>query len=66
MRASAQGERLQDPVATVEGAPGLVTVMGGKLARALVFTLAGGRVARIEVVGDPERLAALDLAPAPG
>lgn len=52
-------------VATVDGAPGLVTVMGGKLARALVFTLAGGRVARIEVVGDPERLAALDLAPAP-
>lgn len=48
-------------VARVDGAPGLVTVMGGRLARVLAFTVMGEKVARIEVIGDPARIGEMDL-----
>ncbi|HEX4029154.1 MAG TPA: sigma-70 family RNA polymerase sigma factor [Terracidiphilus sp.] len=49
-------------VALVDGAVGAVVAPRGKLFRALRFTFANGRIARIDVVGGPEGLAALDLA----
>jgi RNA polymerase sigma-70 factor (ECF subfamily) len=48
--------------ALVDGAVGAVVAPRGKLFRALRFTFANGRIARIEVVGGAEGLAALDLA----
>ena len=38
------------------------TAIGGRLRLVLRFTIAQGRIAEIDVVGDPERLRALDLA----
>jgi RNA polymerase sigma-70 factor (ECF subfamily) len=49
-------------VALVDGAPGIVVAPGGRLAVALRITVAGGKVTAIDVVADPARLAALDLA----
>jgi RNA polymerase sigma factor (sigma-70 family) len=49
-------------VALVEGTPGLVVAPGGRFIRALRFTLSGGKIAHVEVVGDPARLRALDVA----
>jgi RNA polymerase sigma-70 factor (ECF subfamily) len=43
--------------ALVDGAVGLVVAPRGKLVRVLTFTFADGRVASIDVVADPERLA---------
>jgi len=48
-------------LAFVDGAVGLVIAPRGKLFRALRFTLAGDRVASVEVIADPARLAALDI-----
>ncbi|MFD5632033.1 sigma-70 family RNA polymerase sigma factor [Streptomyces sp. NPDC127072] len=47
--------------ALVDGAPGLVVVAEGRLTGVLVFTVARGRIAVIDVLDDPERLAALDV-----
>jgi RNA polymerase sigma-70 factor, ECF subfamily len=49
-------------VALVDGAVGAVVAPRGKLFRALRFTFANGRIARIDVVGGREGLAALELA----
>jgi RNA polymerase sigma factor (sigma-70 family) len=48
--------------ALVNGAIGLVMAPGGRLSRALTFTIANGRITAIEVIGNPMRLAELDVA----
>jgi RNA polymerase sigma-70 factor (ECF subfamily) len=47
--------------ALVEGAIGVVVAPRGRLSRALRFTIANGRIAEIEVIGNPARLAELDV-----
>lgn len=48
--------------ALIDGSVGLVTVMKGRLFRALRFTFAGGRIASAEVISDRAALDALDVA----
>jgi RNA polymerase sigma-70 factor (ECF subfamily) len=48
--------------AFVNGAIGLVMAPRGQLSRALTFTIANGRITAIEVIGNPARLAELDVA----
>jgi RNA polymerase sigma factor (sigma-70 family) len=48
--------------ALIDGAVGLVIAPRGRVFRVLRFTLAYGKIARVEVIGDPERLRQLDLA----
>ena len=47
--------------ATVNGAAGAVIVADGQAVAVMAFTVVGGRVAAIDVLADPERLARLDL-----
>ncbi|WP_103350121.1 sigma-70 family RNA polymerase sigma factor [Amycolatopsis sp. CA-128772] len=49
-------------LALVDGAPGLLMVREGRLAVVLAFQVDGDRITGIEVIADPERLAALELA----
>ncbi len=42
--------------AVIDGAVGLVLAPRGKLQRMLRFTVAAGRITRVEIVGDPARL----------
>ncbi|MFJ9607006.1 sigma-70 family RNA polymerase sigma factor [Kitasatospora sp. NPDC101176] len=49
-------------VALVDGVPGIVIAPGGRLRLVLRVAVTGGRVAGFEVVADPARLAALELA----
>ena len=49
-------------VALVNGTPGLVMAPRGRLMLALVFTYSGDTISQIDVIADPDRLAALDLA----
>jgi RNA polymerase sigma factor (sigma-70 family) len=58
---AARGARAAQP-ALIDGAVGLVIAPQGRLFRALRFTLAEGKVAAVEVIGDPERLRHLALA----
>ena len=53
--------RLTQP-ALVDGAIGVVVAPRGKLVRALRFTIANGRITEIEVIGNPARLAKVDVA----
>ena len=53
--------RLTQP-ALVDGAIGVVVAPRGKLVRALRFTIANGRITEIEVIGNPARLAEVDVA----
>lgn len=48
--------------AVINGAVGLVFAPGGRLSRALTFQFANGRISQAEVIVDPARLSALDLA----
>jgi RNA polymerase sigma factor (sigma-70 family) len=48
-------------VVLIDGAVGIAVAPAGKLYRALRFTLAGERVAKVELIADPARLAALDI-----
>jgi RNA polymerase sigma factor (sigma-70 family) len=48
-------------LALVDGTVGLVMAPRGRLVRALRFTIANGRIAEIEVIGDATRLGALDV-----
>jgi RNA polymerase sigma-70 factor (ECF subfamily) len=48
--------------ALVDGAVGIVLAPRGRLLRALRLTLRDGRIAHIDVIGDPARLSALVLA----
>jgi len=59
--AAARGARAARP-ALVNGAVGVVVAPQGRLFRVLRFTMQEGKIARIEVVGDPDRLRLLDLA----
>ena len=56
-----RGARFTRPV-LVNGSVGAVLAPGGKLLRALVFTFANGKIAHMEVIADPARLAQLELA----
>ena len=46
----------------MNGTVGLVVAPRGRLFRALSFTFADGKIAHIEVIGEPARLRQLDLA----
>jgi RNA polymerase sigma-70 factor (ECF subfamily) len=63
-RGALVGSRLasESALALVDGSPGIVWVPSGRLARALAFTIADGRITQIEVIADPGRLGELDLA----
>ncbi|CAM3391358.1 sigma-70 family RNA polymerase sigma factor [Kibdelosporangium persicum] len=56
------GRAMVTEVALVNGSAGLVMAVGGRLAVALVFTFAGGLITEIDVIGDRDRLAGLDIA----
>ncbi|WP_437614410.1 sigma-70 family RNA polymerase sigma factor [Sorangium sp. So ce834] len=56
----ARGAKLARP-ALVDGAVGVVVAPRGRLFRVLRFTLAQGKIAQIDVIGDPEQLRDLDL-----
>ena len=56
-----RGARYAQP-ALVNGTVGLVVAPRGRLFRVLSFTFAGGKIAQVEVIGDPVRLQALELA----
>lgn len=47
--------------ATVNGVAGAVITVEGRPMSVMGFTIVGGKVAAIHVLGDPERLARLDL-----
>jgi hypothetical protein len=49
-------------VALVNGTPGLVYAPRGRLVLALAFTYSGDTISQIDVIADPDRLEALDLA----
>jgi RNA polymerase sigma factor (sigma-70 family) len=52
--------------ALVDGVPGAVWAPGGRPRVAFAFTLAGGRIAAIDLLADPERLRRVELAEASG
>ncbi len=58
---TARGARLAR-VALVDGTVGLVVAPRGRLFRVLRFAFADGRIAGMEVIGDPERLQATEVA----
>lgn len=47
--------------ALINGTAGLVFAPGGKLSRALTFTIANGKIAQVEIITDRDRLQQLDL-----
>ena len=49
-------------IALVDGAPGLIMAPRGRLMVALAFTFSGDKISQIDVIGEPDRLATLDLA----
>ncbi|HWM97331.1 MAG TPA: sigma-70 family RNA polymerase sigma factor [Streptosporangiaceae bacterium] len=49
-------------VVLVNGVPSLIMAPRGRLLIALAFTFSGDKISQIDVIGDPDRLAALDLA----
>jgi RNA polymerase sigma-70 factor (ECF subfamily) len=49
-------------VALINGTPGLVMAPRGRLVLALAFTYSGDKISQIDVIADPSRLEALDLA----
>jgi len=48
-------------VAMLDGNPGLVMVLNGRLARAVVFSFAGDKISSVEVIGAPDRLRQIEL-----
>jgi RNA polymerase sigma-70 factor (ECF subfamily) len=58
---AAQGARAAR-TAIIDGSVGIVVAPRGRLFRVLRFAIANGKISRIDVVGDPAELAALDLA----
>ena len=49
--------------ALVDGAPGSVVLVGGRVERALRFAFVRDRIAVIDIVADPGRVARLDIEP---
>lgn len=47
----------------VNGAAGVPCVVEGRLMSLMAFTVTDGRIAAIDVLSDPDRLDAIDLAP---
>jgi RNA polymerase sigma-70 factor (ECF subfamily) len=62
--AYSRGIRHAQP-ALVDGAVGVVVAARGKLFRILTFTFREGKIARMDVTGDPSRLAEMEVAVAP-
>jgi RNA polymerase sigma-70 factor (ECF subfamily) len=61
--ARAASERSSDSgVALVNGTPGIVMAPRGRLILVLAFSIGDGKISRIDVIADPARLEALDLA----
>ena len=56
----ARGARLAR-VAKVDGSVGLIVAPRGQLFRVLQFTFANGRIASMQVIGDPERLQSIEV-----
>jgi RNA polymerase sigma-70 factor (ECF subfamily) len=50
-------------LAVVDGVAGLAWMPGGRVRGAAQFTIAGGRIVEINVVGDPDHLGQLDVVP---
>ncbi len=46
----------------VDGRVGLVIAPGGRLQRVLQFTIVGGKITRVDIVGDAKRLGEMELA----
>ena len=59
--AMSRGQRFVQP-AVINGSVGLILAPGGKLSRVLAFTFTNGKIARLEVIGDPTHLRELDIA----
>ena len=56
-------QRLQSvQLALIDGSVGLIVATRGRLSRALAFRFTDGKVARMEVIANPARLRALDIA----
>jgi RNA polymerase sigma factor (sigma-70 family) len=49
-------------MALIDGTVGLIDAPRGKLARVLLLTFSGDRIARVQIVADPARLRALEIA----
>ena len=60
-RAKAGAQLAAAEVMLIAGEPGLVIATDGKVERVLIFAIADGQIAAIEVITDPDRLAQLDL-----
>jgi RNA polymerase sigma-70 factor (ECF subfamily) len=58
--AFAQFARSMEPM-IIDGAVGLVWAPGGRLSRAMSFTIANGKIVRAEIMADRARLRGLDL-----
>jgi RNA polymerase sigma factor (sigma-70 family) len=58
----AAGRSRHSVLALVDGVPGVMYAPAGKVAVVLAFSYRGDRIAGIEVIGQPSRLDALDLA----
>jgi RNA polymerase sigma-70 factor (ECF subfamily) len=56
----AQAARFIEPM-LVNGSVGAVLATRGRLSRVLVFTVAGGKILSLDVVGEPERLGEFEL-----
>ena len=59
---ASSGRSRYSGVALVNGTPGIVMAARGRLILVLAFTIDGGKISRIDVIADPARLEALDLA----
>ena len=57
---AARGARMARP-AMVEGSVGLIVAPRGRLFRVLRFAFPNGRITAMEVIGDPERLRAIEV-----
>jgi RNA polymerase sigma-70 factor (ECF subfamily) len=49
--------------AVINAGPGIVSTINGRLAAVLAFTVADGLIVEIDILADPQRLAALEIAP---
>jgi RNA polymerase sigma-70 factor (ECF subfamily) len=47
----------------VNGGPGIVSVVDGRVTAVLAFTVAEGLIVEVDILADPRRLAALGIAP---
>jgi RNA polymerase sigma-70 factor (ECF subfamily) len=56
-----QGAGIAARAATINGAAGVVSFRDGHPASIFAATVVGGRIAAIDIIADPERLAGLDL-----